>query len=463
MRTRMIIAVAVLTAIVIGALALVRNGKTPSSANSTSPNLQSGGRERSHDKCFSGYGWSINADTTKAVTQAIDAASRIERRSPQIIFVVYTHQHSPEQVVKAVRARLGPQTAIYGCSSDFGIIAPDGYHCSDNGVVGVLAMKTDKMNIGVGSADLDEANSPEACATLALERAKTQAGISSKDDVPSMVLMCPTYDGMEERYVQAITTATGGEVPILGGTAGGTDLRGTLDCSAIANDKVVRKGLVVAVFRSTEPFGWAFGGGFSRTGKSGVVTASTGREILQIDGRPALDVYDEWTGGMIKQAVKAGENPRKVTALYPLCRSVGSEGNTSNLFIHMWPSPSGPADGRLVSSANLSNGDVVHFSEGSWNILLNWVGQLPKLAKKEHPSMPVEAGFLICCEGIIMNIPESERNQIAQLLNHEFGDVPWLGTFTWGEQGNFHGIGNYHGNLLAGLTLFPDVASKKNK
>ena len=35
------------------------------------------------------------------------------------------------------------------------------------------------------------------------------------------------------------------------------------------------------------------------------------------------------------------------------------------------------------------------------------------------------------------------------------GDRPWLGVFTWGEQGNIPNVGNLHSNLSAGMVLFP--------
>ena len=431
--------------------------------SSGKPEAQWGGKARNEEYRSAGYGWSIEQDTTAAVRQALSTAMEGQIRPVQIVLAAYTSQHSPERVAEAIRAGVGPDTAIRGSSSDYGIVTPDGYHCSPRGVVGVLVLGVKGMAVGVGSSDLDEAGSPEACGVQALERAKAAAGLTDPHANPSMVLMCPTYDGVEEKYVEAITNAVGGSVPILGGTCGGSSLRGSADCSAIANGKIVRKGLVVAVFRSGEPFAWAFAGGFDRTEKSGVVTASSGREILEIDGRPALDVYDEWAGGRMAEAIKAGMDLNKLAALYPMCRTVGHGEESRNLFVHAWPPADGLTTRRLVSSASLWKGDVVHFSEGSWNILLNRIGLLPQIALEDNQDMRMAGGLLICCEGVLKNIPESQRNQIAQLVNRRLGGAPWLGWFTWGEQGNFKGIGNFHGNLLSSLTLFPDDNRQEKK
>lgn len=44
---------------------------------------------------------------------------------------------------------------------------------------------------------------------------------------------------------------------------------------------------------------------------------------------------------------------------------------------------------------------------------------------------------------------------MVHLMNRSLEGVPWIGPFTWGEEGNFPGLGNRHGNLLTGITLFP--------
>jgi hypothetical protein len=146
-------------------------------------------------------------------------------------------------------------------------------------------------------------------------------------------------------------------------------------------------------------------------------------------------------------------------ALYPLCKTLTSGTATHNLFVHAWPPEDGAATKRLVTSANLWKGERVFFSEGSWNILLNRLGALPRLAREEAPDVHPAAALLICCEAVLKNIPPGQRDQMAFLVSKSLGDVPWIGVFTWGEQGNFRGVGNYHGNLLTSVVLLPQAAS----
>ena len=65
-------------------------------------------------------------------------------------------------------------------------------------------------------------------------------------------------------------------------------------------------------------------GGFLPTDHAGVVTKVDGRVIHEIDGRPAAEVYDAWTGGAIRQALEDGGNVLSKTNMRPLSRCVGS-------------------------------------------------------------------------------------------------------------------------------------------
>ncbi|HOF17321.1 MAG TPA: FIST N-terminal domain-containing protein [Phycisphaerae bacterium] len=451
------IAVSVVILLAISVLVAVTTlrRETPAGAEGSQTARETGGHFHDRKTDFSGYGWSIIPHTETALANAIAAAEGDASRATDLIMVYYTHHHDPARIAKYFREKKGSKTHVFGASSDFGVVASDGYHESANGVIGLMSLKLSGARVGVGGADLDEVESPEACIALALRRAMEHAGATPGKDQPSMILMSCTYDGLEERIVSELTRQTGDAVPVLGGTSGGTAARGAEDCSVIANDKVIRRGLTLCVWFTEKPVLWAFGGGFARTGKSGVVTRSDGREIWEIDNRPALDVYDEWSGGRLKEDMRAGVDMNKVTALYPLCRQVGAGETSRNLFIHAWPLADGATSKRIVSSASLWKGDVIHFSEGSWNMLLNRLGALSSQALGTVKRESVSAGFVICCEGVLKNIPDSQRDQIAQVINRTLGDVPWLGTFTWGEQGNFQGIGNFHGNLLMSVTLFP--------
>jgi len=447
-----LLAVAVLAAVGIGVWFLVRQKEAavhPADGTQDAGAL-SGGKFSGTAENFAGVGWSLRPDTRAAAEEALAEALGRRDLQPDVTLVYYTAHHSPEAVVEALRPAQGPKRRICGWVSDFGVIASDGYHHSPNGTIGLMALRLPGMLSGAGWASLDEVEAPQDLAALALRRAAEDAGVDPARR-PSMIIISSTYHGQEEKVLEGLAAAHGRDVPVLGGTTAGAPGVGTL----VANDQVVKAGTVMAVFYSDRPFRTAFCGGFNRTGTSGTITRSDGRVIYEIDDRPAVQVYDEWSGGRVREAMRAGRDMNSFAALYPFCRILRAGDRAYNLFIHAWPPENAETTTRLVSSATLSDGDVVYFSEGSWNILLNRIGTLPRLATGDATEPRAAACFFICCEAVLKVIPDEERGQMVHLMNRSLPGVPWIGAFTWGEDGNFPGLGNRHGNLLTGVTLFP--------
>ncbi|HUU31508.1 MAG TPA: FIST N-terminal domain-containing protein [Phycisphaerae bacterium] len=422
------------------------------------PICLSGGHVRGGPEGFAGCGWSIEPDTKNAVREAFRQSGATSDAKPSVTFIFYTSQHSPEAILQALSETAGSRPRVCGWTSDYGVVTSDGYHTSPTGTVGCLSLRLPGMVVGVGGADFSEETDPPMAAKLAFQRAVQDAGQRAPGRLPSMIILSSTHHGYEEEILQVLDAQTGGTVPVMGGTA-----TGIREGSLIANDRIIRQGLTVAVFYADLPFAWAIRGGFDRTSKWGVITQADGRVVFQIDGRPALDVYDEWSGGRIREAMSRGEDISRFTGLYPLCRLLESRGKVHNLFVHAWPPPDPPVPGALQTSADLHKGDVVYFSEGSWNILLNRIAALPRLAQDGPAAeVPTAAALFVFCEAVLKNIPPDQRDQIVFLVNRSLGGIPWIGMFTWGEEGNFSGFGNRHGNLLTSITLFPGALEEEH-
>jgi hypothetical protein len=101
-------------------------------------------------------------------------------------------------------------------------------------------------------------------------------------------------------------------------------------------------------------------------------------------------------------------------------------------------------------------GDTVYLSEGDWNLLLNQFATIPQKARDSKPNMRPMAGLFIYCGGAMECIPKDQRQQMAALVGHSMNDFPWMGIFTWGEQGNVPGVGNVYSNLSSCTVLFPE-------
>ncbi len=185
------------------------------------------------------------------------------------------------------------------------------------------------------------------------------------------------------------------------------------------------------------------------------------QHILEIDHRPALDVYDEWLGGEIGRLMKEHQDRfdqvRALLTLHPLYRKyTASDGSVYSLFSHPWPKDKNLVERAVSTSTKIKVGERIFLSHGTWETLMNRIGNLPKRAKAQGgmnaESKPV-FGIGYLCAGILGVIPKSERDKMPHLLNYANNDAPYIASFSWGEQGHFQGVGNKHGNLCTSFLV----------
>ena len=84
--------------------------------------------------------------------------------------------------------------------------------------------------------------------------------------------------------------------------------------------------------------GWAYEAGYDLTGNTGFITKAKDRTIYEIDNKLALDVYDEWTNGLVSKISKDSSAETLVeieqTALNPLAKIKGGKNELHYLTMH---------------------------------------------------------------------------------------------------------------------------------
>ena len=88
----------------------------------------------------------------------------------------------------------------------------------------------------------------------------------------------------------------------------------------------------------------------------------------------------------------------------------------------------------------------------------NLVHRAPRVAEnalemarldKQH----ISGALVIYCAGCMLTVQE-RMTEVADGLREALGGKPFLGTFTFGEQGCFIGGSNHHGNLMISVVVF---------
>lgn len=409
-----------------------------------------------------GTGWGVGTPAQAAelaVTMALDGK---KEKSPDFAILFANSGCDLAAILSETRKLLGERTKIYGGTSDYrGLMTNKGYIKTSeesasaspvNGLT-IMTVSSPEIKFGVGSASFPGFPSVQEATKAALLQAMASAG-KSRAEKPRIILITPT-SGAEDNVLRGIEELLGQNVVVLGGTSGGPKFE------VCGEREVYEKGLSLAVIYTDLPIGWVFEGGFEVTGlPSGVITKLQDRDIIEIDHRPALEVYDEWLDGKIAKFVNETDNYNKVNdllVLHPFYRKFTSKsGETFRLFSHPWPQDKTLKGQVIMTSSNLKEGERIYLSQGTWETLLNRVGNLPVQARSQAGDRPgarpiISLGYI--CAGVMGIIPEGEREKMAYLINYANHNAPFIVPFTWGEQGHLPGIANKHGNLLTSFMV----------
>jgi len=420
-----------------------------------------------------GTGWSTKEDPGEAVKEALGMALAGKKsRVPHFAIVFATSGGDTQQILLQLRELLGDKTRIYGGSSDSrGVMTDKGFvKAAETGygygppqrkhALAIMTVTSEYINFGVGSANCAAYPSVQEASKAATLNAILNAG-KPQSEMPRIVLVT-TPSSLEEEAIEGIEQVLGTETPIIGGTAGGPV------STSFGERQAYASGISLTAIYTDLPMGWTFEAGFDVPDQhSGVVTKVEGRTIAEIDNRPSLDVYDEWLDGHIGQLAEKSTDPasiRELLTLHPLYRKYTSpSGQNYFLFSHPWPKDDSLKSRSFTTSTQIKEGERVYLCHGSWQTLLNRIGNLPRKAKLNAgiriDTKPI-LGIGYICAGAMGVIPESEREKISLLINHANNGAPFIGPFTWGEQGHFPGMANAHGNLLTGFLVIGERPKK---
>ncbi len=417
-----------------------------------------------------GTGWSAKENPEEAVNEAVNMALEGKAdKTPDIAIVFASSGSDMQTILFKTKEILGNKIKIYGGTSDSRAVMTDkgfvkvterGYEqalMEGKRGLAIMTVSSEEIVFGVGSSDFSAYPSVQEASKAAVLSAIKSAG-KPHNEHPKIILTTPTI-GVEEEVIEGIEEVVGKHTLILGGTTGGPTF------GVFGENEVYDEGISLAVIYTDLPIGWTFEGGFDVTNpNTGIVTKVDGQDIVEIDNRAALDVYDKWLGGEIERLYKEVGKPdliRDLLTLHPIYRKYTSpSGQDYFLFSHPWPKDNNLVDRSIGTSTKIKVGERIYLSHGTWETFINRIGNLPHNAKVKG-GISVNAkpifGIGYICGGVMGTIPEIEREKLPLLINHANNDAPFIAPFTWGEQGHFPGIGNKHGNLLTSFLVIGKV------
>lgn len=382
------------------------------------------------------------ATTDKALSELAAALDDASAGDAQFACIFYDCQHDDEAISAFIGERY-PSAALLGGTSCAGVMSQAGL--AGNGSIGLLLIEDPDGDYGTVAVRLE--GDAADCAERALHAALENAGCAG--ELPELIWIYQA-PGKEEAVIEGLRRVVGDRCPIIGGSSADNEVAG--DWRQIGPNGVMRDGLVVGVFFSSGGIGFAFQGGYEPSGESGIVTRARGREIISIEGKPAAEVYNQWIGGALTDKLVGGGNILKDTTMFPLAVDAGKvEGITNYLLVH--PDHILP-NGALSTFADVEEGTLLYSMRGNKARLVERAGRVAATAAATLPGGPgnLAGGLVVYCAGCMLAVGE-EMPKVSAAVSESFDGKPFVGCFTFGEQGSMLGR-NAHGNLMISAIAF---------
>ncbi len=365
---------------------------------------------------------------------------------PDLIIASYSSLCETDLIVNHLAA-LYPKSAIAGASTCRGAITADGLKAFGEANVTLWGLCDSEGDYGIGFAEFK--SSINDATKSAVEQALEHSG--RHGELPALIWM-HTSPGNEETVVATIDQIFDGDVSIVGGSAADETLEENWTC--FAGSQYATNGVSVTVFFSSFEISTSFQSGYLPTETSGVATRCEGRTVYEIDNQPAALVYNNWAGQLVD--IDQEQLPVNVlgsSTLSPLGVAVGDVSGIP--YYNLAHPETYTKEKALTFFCEVAEGETLTLMNGTVDNIISRPGRVANEAiyNSDDPDGEIIGGLVVFCGGCLLAV-EPRAAEIADHLNENLQQQPYLGCFTFGEQGCLIGGENRHGNLMISVTVF---------
>lgn len=391
--------------------------------------------------------WSTSADGNSAFNDAFaDLVAKLGDR-PSHVLLYFTEGYRAESLLEEIK-RLPAGIKVHGGTSCRAVMTEEGMHCEDGRALALFGIRDPDGAFGVGAAPLGDAT--RQAAQQALHAALADAG--RPGELPALIWM-NAAPGNEEQVLAGIADLVGTGVPVLGGSVADDAVAGRW--RLLTRDTVFSDGVVISVLFPTLRTSYSFQSGYAPVPPGGTVTSATGRVVHSIDGRPAAEIYRAWTGSLLDDVPASGGNVLALTTLAPLGRLVGRIGEFA--YYTLCHPNEILADGSMSLFAELGTDEQLFLMSGSKESLISRAGRVMQAAidLERLQADQVMGAVVVYCAGCMLTV-QDRMDEVAKSLDETLRRKPFIGIFTFGEQGCLLEGQATHGNLMISSLVFAE-------
>lgn len=378
---------------------------------------------------------SLPGGSEAASEAAAVALASLGNARPGLLVVFSSVGYQLDEVVSAVR-RVGGQAPLVGATSAGQIFQGQLIPVGVGVVVAALAADRHFTVASVSGLRADPYQAGMVLARAALESAGTAP--TSQD---ALLLFADGLAGDHQQLVRGIYRVAGPAVPIVGAAA--ADDRILRQTSVFRDDQVLNDAAVAVLIRGTEQPGIGSGHGWRPHGDPMVVTRVRGSVVVELDGRPAGEVY---TSALDALGHPRGETRFATAALaHPLgiLQPDGSFSVRSLLSL--------TEEGGIAAFAGLPELAVVHVMTTDVESLLRGAEGVVASTLAGRGDDPALVLAFSCVARYDMLGPEVPAEALR--VQKAAGEVPTIGFYTYGEFARTRGVMGFHNATMTALAL----------
>ncbi len=354
-----------------------------------------------------------------------DAKQGLGDKIPEFGFIFSSVAFIQEEVLKGISSVSGDLPMV-GCSTA-GEITKNG-PLPDSSVVVMLLATGGSMHftpgLGLGIKNAEKA-AGAMLANSVLSRTK-------KEDLKGFVMLPDGLAGNGAEIVRGVLSVLGDHFPVVGGSAGDDYLfKETYQYYG----GEVRTGDVVGVGLSGDfTFGIGVKHGWKVLGRPAKVTRSVSNIVHEIDGRPAMELYEKYFG-----AEKANELRVGTLAHFAVSYPLGIKSENSEEYLIRDPLAV-DENGSITCAAEIPEGVDVRIMMGTRESAIEMARDAAKQALTELGGRTPKAIFIFNCIARKKLLGQQGGEEIAAIQSVLGKDVPLIGFYTYGEQAPVDGI-----------------------
>ncbi|MBL7173762.1 MAG: FIST C-terminal domain-containing protein [Desulfobacteraceae bacterium] len=301
---------------------------------------------------------------------------------------------------------------LIGCTTD-GEISSDGFRIG-SAVLGGIA--SDQIDFHIASAKNISQDSEQAGRELAM---------SLPQRVSYIQLFSDGLTGNGCAILRGMSSVLGEQVPISGGTAG--DAGKFHRTWQFAGDKVLSDAAVAIGFSGDFYLGTGVRSGWSPIGLPKKATRVSGNILYELDGQPALKVYERFLG-------KHAEKLPAVGVEYPL-GLVGKWGDVGedDYYLLRATMSVNRQEGSITFAGEIPEGAMVRLTCGDNTSILEAAGKAAQLAMADMGKKTLAMIFVYSCMARKLVLGRRTREEIEHIRQEVGTGIPMVGFYTYGE------------------------------